>query len=98
MEDGAGMKAEVVRRRIENRDAEHVRGQKVARELNARVVEAERSGQRLRQRGLADARNILDEKVTARQQARKRQLERRVLADDDARELLEHRREARGNG
>ena len=44
-------------------------------------------GERLRERRLADAGDVLDQQVAARDQAGERQLDRVVLADDDAREL-----------
>ena len=61
-------------------------GQQVARELDALVGQAEGAGERMRERGLADARDVLDEQVTARQQARKAQAQLALLAEDDAAE------------
>ena len=46
-------------------------------------------GQRLRQRRLADAGDVLDQQVAAREQAGERELQRLGLADDDAVELRE---------
>ena len=90
------MKSELVGIRVEDRDAEHVRGQEVAGELNARVVQSERAGQRLRQGRLADAWNVLDQQMAARQHAGERKSERRLLAHHDAAELGQHGRQSVG--
>jgi hypothetical protein len=50
---------------VEHRDAGDVGGQQVARELDALVGQAERMGEGVRERGLADARDVLDEQVPA---------------------------------
>ena len=98
VEDGSGMESKRLRALVEHRYAEHVCRQQVARELNARVLEAEHSREGLRERGLADARNVLDQEVPAREQARERELQRLILADDDLRELLQHHGKAVGSG
>ena len=87
VEDRARVEAERLRALVEDRHAEHVGRQEVARELDARVLEAERRRERLRQRRLADAGNVLDQQVAAREQAGEREPQRLVLADDDAVEL-----------
>ena len=92
------MEAERLRDGVEHRDAEHVGGQQVARELDPRVLEPEDRGQRLRQRRLADARDVLDQQVPAREQARERQPQRLGLADEDAAELGDHRGQALRGG
>ena len=74
---------------VEDGHAEHVGGQKIARELNAVVAQAESLRERVRERGLADARHVLDEQVAAREQAGQRELELAVLADDDALERFD---------
>ena len=73
VEDRARMEAERLRPLVEDRHAEHVGRQEVARELDARVLEAERRRQRLRQRRLADAGDVLDQQVAAREQAGQRE-------------------------
>ena len=47
----------------------------------------ERRRERLRERRLAHAGNVLDQQVAAREQAGEREPQRLVLADDDAAEL-----------
>ena len=84
---GPGWKRNACAALVEDRHAEHVGGQEVARELDARVLEAERRRERLRERRLADARDVLDQQVAAREQAGEREAQRLVLADDDAGEL-----------
>ena len=74
MENRPGMEAERLRPLVEDRHAEHVGGQQVARELDARVIETERGGQRLRQRRLPDAGNVLDQQMAAREQAGQREV------------------------
>ena len=81
---GPGMEVEGAAVAVEDRDAEDVRRQHVAGELDALEVEAEQSGQHVRQRGLADAGQILDQQVAARQQAGQRQPQLAFLAEDDA--------------
>jgi hypothetical protein len=69
------------------RHADDVGGQQVARELNALIRQAERLGERVRERRLADAGHILDEQVPARQQARQTQPQLMFFAEDDPVEL-----------
>ncbi len=54
-------------------DAHHVAGQHVAGELDALEGAVQAAGQRVRQRGLAHARNALDQQVPAREQRHQRQ-------------------------
>ena len=70
VEDRARVEAERLRALVEDRHAEHVGRQQVARELDARVLEAERRRERLGERRLADAGDVLDQQVAAREQAR----------------------------
>ncbi len=98
VEDRARQEAERLRALVVDRYAEDIRGQEVARELHARVAQAERRRQRLRQRRLADARNVLNQQVAAREHARHRQAQRLVLADDDARELCQRAGDALRDG
>src|SRR5690606_15903913 len=88
-EHGSLVKAERVRLAIEHRHADDVGGQEVARELNALVGHAERFGKRVRKRRFADARNVLDEEVSAREQARDAQPHLMLLAENHPIELLD---------
>ncbi len=97
VEDRAGMKAERARFGVEDRHAEHVGGKEVARELHARVLEAERGRERLGERRLAHAGDVLDQQMAAGEQAREGELQRLALADDDAVELRQHRGQALGD-
>ena len=58
-----GVELELARRRIEHRHAEHVGGEQIARELDAAEAAADRSGQRVSERGLPHARYVLDQEV-----------------------------------
>jgi hypothetical protein len=97
VENRAGVKAELARLRIEDRHAEHIGGKEVARKLDSRVLEPKRGGQRLGERRFADARNVLDQEVAARQKACEREPQGLALADDDAVELGQDRGEAFGD-
>ena len=70
-EDGAGLELEGFGMDIVDGDAQNVAGEHVAGELEA--VEAAGDGARegMRERGFADAGDVLDEQVAARQQARR---------------------------
>jgi hypothetical protein len=68
-------------------NAGHVRRQQVAGELDAVEFQAEGQGERMRQRGLADARHVLDQQVAAGQQASEREAHLLVLADHDLADL-----------
>ncbi len=92
------MKPELVGFGVEDRHAEHIGRQQVAGELDARVVQSQRSGDRLRQRRFADAGNVLDQQVAAGKHAGQRELELRRFADDDAAEPAQHGRQAVGQG
>src|ERR671914_65885 len=59
------MKDEPLLVAIEDGIAKNVRREKIARELNALESQAKRSGERLRQRSLAHARNIFQKQLTA---------------------------------
>ena len=59
-EDRAALEAELAGLAVENRHAEHVRRQQIAGELHALERQAERAGEGVRERGLADARDVLD--------------------------------------
>src|SRR6185312_7937584 len=69
--------------------ADDVRGQEVARELHALPGKPEHVRQGMRERRLADARNVLDEEVTAREQAREAQPDLIRLAENHLLESLQ---------
>src|SRR3972149_7942555 len=98
-EDPTGMKAECARFAIEDRHAEDVGGQQVARELDALELQAERERQRVGKHGFADAGNVFDQQMAACEQACNRKPDLALLAEnyradlaDDAIELLGHTR------
>src|SRR5690606_10594952 len=62
--------------------------QQVARELDALVAQAEHARERLGEHGLAEAGEVLDQEMTAGQQARERERDLAVLAEDDRAERL----------
>ena len=72
---------------IVDRRAENVGRQQITGELDAVEFESERSRQRMRQRGLADTRHILDQQMAARQQAGQAQTDLPVLAEDNVVDL-----------
>ena len=82
-EDRARVELEVAGVALEDRHADDVRGQQVAGELDALEMQAERAREHMRERGLADARHVLDQQVAAREQAGQREANLRVLAEDD---------------
>ena len=69
---------------VEDRDAENVRRQHVAGELDALKVQSQDAGEHVGQRGFADSRQVLDQQVAARQQAGYGESDRPFLAEDDA--------------
>ena len=97
MEDRPGVKAEVMRRGVEDRHAEHVGRKEVAGELDPSVMQAQCAGERLRERGLSHPGDILDQEMAAREHTGERKLQRRVLAHDDTAKLLDHRCESCGD-
>ena len=72
---------------VEDRVADDVRGQKVARKLDAAELHAQRLGQGLREGGLANARDIFDQKVATRDEAHDGQPDRLFFTDDHLPEL-----------
>jgi len=72
------------------RHPDDVRGQHVARELYPVEVEPEKLRQHVRERGFADARQVLDEKMAAREQAGERESDLALLAEDYFPRLLDH--------
>lgn len=76
---------------IENRDADDIRGQQVARKLDALVRQAQRFGEGMRQRRLADAGNVFDQEMPASEQAGNTEPQLMLFAEDDAVELCDRR-------
>jgi predicted Rdx family selenoprotein len=77
------MKSELLVFRIENRPADHVGRQHVAGELYALVIKSQQFRERVRQGGFADARNVLDQQVPARQEATDGQPDLPMFAQQD---------------
>jgi len=76
-------------------DAEHVARQQIARELNAAKLASYRLGDGARERRLADARNVLDEEMAARQEGHERELDGLLLALERTLHRLTQRLERR---
>ena len=91
------MKDEALLLAIENRIAQDVGRQQVAGELNPLKGGADRPGQCLRKRRLTNSGNILDQQMTAREQARERNPQRIGFADDHSGKLLQDSAEALGH-
>jgi hypothetical protein len=81
-EHRSGQEPETAALAVEDRDAEDVRRQHVAGELDARKLEAEQAGQGVRQRRLADAGQIFDQQMASCQQAAEGESGLRALAED----------------
>ena len=94
---GPGVELETIGRRVEDRDAEHVGRERVARELDAPEVEREAAAERARERRLSDARDVLDQDVAAGQQRRQEQIHGAGLAPVGERDVFAELRE-RGGG
>ena len=71
-EDGAGLEFESLGVGVVDGDAEDIAGQHVAGELQAMEAAGDGAGKGLGESGLADAGDILDEEMAARQQAHER--------------------------
>ena len=95
-EDRALLERERAARRVEHGDADDVGGQQVARELHALPGEAEHVRQRMRERRLADAGDVFDQEVAARDEAREREPHGVWLAEEDAVEGGQDVRDAHG--
>ena len=81
---------ERVRPLIEDRDAGDVRWEQVRRELDPPERAPERSGERLRQHGLAGPWDVLDEDVAAAEKRYEGELDLVVLTEDDPLDVLDH--------
>ena len=79
-------------------DAEHVARQHVAGELEPVEIAVDGAGQRLRERGFADAGDVFDEQVAAREQADHRRAHDVRLAADHVAEGGFQAREPFGDG
>ena len=89
--DGAALKAEAARLAIVDGNAQYVRGQQIAGELNALEGQPQSLGDCMRQGGLADAGNVLDQQVSFRQEAGQAQPDLRILAQDYLIDLCKNR-------
>src|SRR5690242_9620 len=76
---------------IENRIAQDISRQQVAGKLNPLKSGADRPGQRLRQSRLTNSRDIFDQQMTAREQARDCELYRLDFADNNLTNLCGER-------
>ena len=76
------MELETPRLGVEHRHADDVRRQQIGRELHALEAQAEAGRQRMRQRGLAQPRQILDQHVAVGQQGDEGQAHFLRLAQD----------------
>ena len=85
---GPGLSSNTLPLLVVDRHADDVGRQQVARELDATEGAAERRGERARERRLADARDVLDQQVAARQQRDHRGADRLGLAADDGRDRV----------
>ena len=83
-EERARDETEIVAFAVKNRQSDHIGREHVAGELNARKLKSEQARQGVCQRGLADAGQVFDQQVAARQQAGQRKSDLRFLAEDDA--------------
>ena len=68
---------------VEDRIANDVRRQQIARKLNPAELQSDRLGQGVSERRLADAGDVLDQQMPARQQAGHREVHGLVLANND---------------
>ncbi len=89
-EDRSPLKSELPGFAVVDRHAEHVGGQQIAGELHALEGQSQGLGDGVREGGLADPGNVLDQQMPARQQACQAQADLRVLAEDDAVDLREN--------
>ena len=79
-EDWALPEDELPRSLVEDRDAEHVAREQIARELHAAKLAADSPREGARERGLANTGDVLDEQMTAREQRHERKLHGFVLS------------------
>ena len=74
---------------IVDRNAEQIRGQQIARELDALEAQTERSCEGVCERRFADTRHVFDEKMPACEQTRKGKPDLRFFPENDAADLPE---------
>ena len=77
---GPGLNSNCLGLRVEDRDAQHVAGQQVGRELDAAELAVDAAGQRPGQDGLADAGHVFDQHVPAGEQPDQQQIDRTACA------------------
>ena len=94
-EDGPERDLELAELLVEDPRPDDVGRDEVGRELDALELAADRLGERLHRHRLREPGHALDEKMAAREQGDDHPLEQRVLADDDALDLVEHLLERR---
>ncbi|MCW0465943.1 hypothetical protein NB705_003016 [Xanthomonas sacchari] len=87
-EHRAGVELELARLRVVHRHAEHIGRQQIGGELHALEAKPQARRQRMRQRGLAQAGQILDQQMSAGQQGDKRHAHLLRLAQDQRIDLL----------
>jgi hypothetical protein len=92
-EHGAAMELEASAPAVVDGDPDDVGRQEVARELDALVREAEHARERVRERRLADARNVLDQEVPAGEEAGECEAHFAVLAKEHLVEARERRQQ-----
>ena len=86
-EDRAGHERKALLLALIDAGAGDVGRQQVVGELDALVVEPQRAGQRVGQRGLAHAGQVFQQQVATGEQAGQRQADLARLADDDGADL-----------
>ena len=94
-EDRALPQDELALALVVDADAEHVAREQVARELHATQLAADGLRERASERGLADAGDVLDEQVPAREERDQRELDGFLLALERALHRLTQRLERR---
>src|ERR1700674_5091737 len=97
-ENRAGTKFKITRFRIVDAHAEDIAGEQVRRELDALKAAVKGFCERLCESGLADARNVFDEQMTAREQRDEGELDGVFLAVDSARDGALELRDDLGRG
>src|SRR6266542_2763531 len=87
--DRTGSELEARSLLVEDRDARHVRGQQIGRELDAPERAAQGAGQGLGEHRLACPGHVLDQEVAATEERDDRELDLVVLAEDDLFDVLD---------
>jgi hypothetical protein len=86
--EGAWVELELPRLLIEDRDAGHIAGEQIRRELDALEGTANGPCDGFREDRLADARHVLDENVAAADHGDERQADSFIFADDDVLDVV----------